>query len=408
MKIRRTLTIVLALVLSVSMLAACSPAETTSTTAAPSESSSGEGTTAEANPVAVSEWEIPVLSAVTGPVAFVGEPAAWAAEYAAEIINADGGIRGVPVKVEVYDDEFSAEIGAQIASTLVDDSIFILGCLAAPVSLAIGQIVYDAQVPNVGSYSYQGIRDDYAPYVYGYMSDSEEGDLDMCTMWCDKFDYESIVFFYTPSDSSQSATKEKFEAELPGAGIEIAGYVEIETGTLDVGSAAIQALNYGADAYYIVSRKDEAAKIINELRDRGVENGEQIGASFAAYDSGLIDLCGENAEGIYIWNKLDPTYSGEVWQALSEAYVADMESDPVFPPIRGFYDSMIALKQCFEELEITGDPAKADDERAAIAEWFYNSPEIEGCQGTFYWENGKMMTSPSVFTVKDGQFTAVE
>ena len=277
MKIKRTLTIILALVLALGILAACSPEPTTgSTTVAPTDGTTAEGTTAEANPVYVSEWEIPVLSAVTGPVSFVGEPAAWAAEYAAEIINQNGGIRGVPVKVEIYDDEFSAEKGAQIAAGLVDESIFILGCLAAPVSLAVGQIVFDAKVPNVGSYSYQGIRDDYAPYVYGYMSDSEEGDLSTAKMWCDKLGYDKITVFYTPSDSSQTASKELLEENLPGMGIEVAGFVEVETGTLDVGSAAIQAMNYDADAYFLILRKDEAAKVINELRTRGVEKGEQI------------------------------------------------------------------------------------------------------------------------------------
>ena len=41
---------------------------------------------AESGEVAVAEWEIPVLSAITGPVSFVGEPAIWAANYAAEKI----------------------------------------------------------------------------------------------------------------------------------------------------------------------------------------------------------------------------------------------------------------------------------------------------------------------------------
>lgn len=51
---------------------------------------------ADANAVAVTEWEIPMLTAATGAIAYVGKPAGWAAEYAAEIINANGGIRGVP------------------------------------------------------------------------------------------------------------------------------------------------------------------------------------------------------------------------------------------------------------------------------------------------------------------------
>ena len=370
----------------------------------PSGNAGGEG-----NAVAVKEWVIPVLSARTGPVSYVGEPAIWAAEYAAEQINAAGGIRGVPVKVVPYDTEFTAEVGAQIAARLSGDTLFMLGCMAAPVSLAISQIAYDAKMPNVGSYSYQSIRDDFAPYLCGYMSDSEAGDLSACLQWCKANNYKKIVLIYTPSDTSQAATKALFDEKLGAEGIEVVGTVEVETGVLDCGPAAVQAMGYGADAYFCCLRADEAGKLINELRGRGVEKGDQICATFAAYGTTLLDICGDNANGIYIWNKLDPNYSGETWQKLVEAYKPDFNGEtPAVPPITGYYNTLIALKQCYEELEITGDPAKLQAERDAIANWFYNSPEIEGCQGTFKWVNGAMMTDALMFRVENGQFVAMK
>ena len=77
---------------------------------------------------------------------------------------------------------------------------------------------------------------------------------------------------------------------------------------------------------------------------------------------------------------------------------------PSVPPITGYYNTMIALKLCYEELEITGDPAKLDEEREAIANWFYNSPVIEGCQGEFQWVNGAMMTDALMFRIENGEF----
>ena len=118
----------------------CAPSKVPPTTGSASA-------TPDDNPVVVKEWVVPVLSARTGPVAYVGEPAIWAAEYAAKMINDSGGIRGVPVKVVPYDTEFTAEVGAQIASRLADDTLFMLGCIAAPVSLAISQIAYVPRCP---------------------------------------------------------------------------------------------------------------------------------------------------------------------------------------------------------------------------------------------------------------------
>lgn len=415
---KKILAMILAMSFVLGMLSACGGGEAggnetqnpgSNTPAPAGTSDTPQGGEETGGDVAVTEWVIPVLSARTGAVSYVGEPAIWAAEYAAEQINAAGGIRGVPVRIDPYDTEFTAEVGAQIASGLVDDSLFMLGCMAAPVSLAISQIAYDAKLPNVGSYSYPEIREEFAPYLCGYMSDSEAGDLSACTQWCEANGYKKIVLLYTPSDTSQAATKKLFDEQLSASGIEMVGTVEVETGTLDCGPAAVQALGAGADAYFICLRADEAGKVINELRARGVDSGEKICCTFSAYGDTLLNICGENAEGIYVWNKLDPNYDGEVWQALVEAYKPDFNGEiPSVPPITGYYNTLIALKQCIEELNITGDPAKLESEREAIANWFYNSPVLEGCQGSFQWVNGAMMTDALMFRVENGAFVASE
>ena len=411
---KKVLALILALALCLGMLAGCQGETQPTENPDPGTETSQPGTPDgdegdEAGEVAVDEWVIPVLSARTGAVSYVGEPAIWAAEYAAQIINEQGGIRGVPVRVEAYDTEFSGEVGAQIVSGLVDDSLFIVGCMAAPVSLAISTIVADAKVPNVGSYSYQEIRDENAPYLSGYMSDSEMGDLAAATEWINEYGYKKIVLFYTPSDTSQAATKKLFDEQLTEAtGAEVVGTVEVETGTVDCGPAAVQALGYDADAYFVCMRADEAGKVINELRSRGVDDPATISATFAGFGSTLLDICGDNAEGIYIWNKLDPNYDSDEWRALVEAYTEEFGEGPSAPPVTGYYNTLIAFKQCVEELGITGDPEKLQEERDAIANWFYNSPEIDGIQGTFSWVNGAMMTDPLMFRVENGEYVAVD
>ena len=122
-----------------------------------------------------------------------------------------------------------------------------------------------------------------------------------------------------------------------------------------------------------------------------------------------MDICGENAEGIYIWQKLNPNYQGETWQKLIEAYKPDFNGEtPAVPPIPGYYNTLVALKKCYEELEITGDPAKLQTEREAVANWFFNSPVIEGCQGPFQWIDGAMMSDAIMFRVEDGNYVPLD
>lgn len=355
-------------------------------------SSDGEAAASVGGEVAVDEWEIPVLSAVTGAIAYVGKPASWAAEYAVEKINEDGGINGVPVSIDIYDTKFDTAEVASCLSQVVDDSIIVVGPMDAPGGEVAGQMIFDATVPNIGTYSYEDSRTAYAPYAIAYMTDSEEGEVQAAEKWIAlNPDIKSVVIFTCPSDSSQVASTELLQDALPDLGVEVAGVVEVETDTLDCGPAAVQALNYNADGYLSVLRADENAKVVSELRNRGVDEGRRITCGFSSFSDNYISVAGADAlDGTYIWNKLDPNYDGEDWNALVEAYKEDFDgASPTSNPVPDYYNAFIAIKQCFEDLQITGDPDQRDAEKEAIAEWLYNSPTIHGIQGDFHWENGK-------------------
>ncbi len=404
--------LLLSLALMIGLLAGCSSSGGSAGESTPPATAPAAGTDApaDANAVAVTEWEIPMLTAATGAIAYVGKPAGWAAEYAAEIINANGGIRGVPVKVTVLDTAFDTSKAVTQMTSVVDNALVVLGPMDAPGAESAGQVAYDGGVPNIAAYSFQDIRDLYAPYVMGYMTDSEEGDLAAAQEWTAvNDDIKKIVIFYTPTDASQAAATELLTAQLPDSGIEVVGTVEVQTGQLDCSASAIQALNLKADGYYLNLRADEAAKVLTELRKRGVDEGRRICATFASYDANYFDVAGSDCDGTYIWNKLNPDYSGEEWQTLVTAYQqANDGQTPTAPPVPGFYDAMMAIKQGIEELELPGDPAKLSEEREALGNWLYNSPVFEGVQGSFQWVDGKKVADVHFFQCDGSAPKAVE
>ena len=372
-RVKKFIALLLTCIVAAAMLAACGSEE------------GGEN-------VSTDKYVIPVLCPVTGAVAFVGKPASWAAEYAAEVINAQGGINGKEVEVVVYDTKFDTAETVSAMSEVVDNSLVILGPMDAPGAEAGGQLGFDAQVASIAAYSYNDIREQYSPYAIAEMTDSEEGDWLAAQQWIEENpDIETVAIFTCPTDSSQMATTTLLEENLPTIGITVEKIVEIETGTLDCGPAAVQAINAGVDGYISVLRADENAQLVSELRTRGVDEGRRITCSFASFSDNYMDVVGADAlDGTYIWNKMDPTYVSDEWDALVEAYKADFDGAvPVVNPVPDFYNAIMAIKQCYEELGITGDADKFEEEKVAIAEWLYNSPVIEGVQGEYQWVSGK-------------------
>ena len=143
--------LLLSLALMIGLLAGCSSSGGSAGESTPPATAPAAGTDApaDANAVAVTEWEIPMLTAATGAIAYVGKPAGWAAEYAAEIINANGGIRGVPVKVTVLDTAFDTSKAVTQMTSVVDNALVVLGPMDAPGAESAGQVAYDGGVPNI-------------------------------------------------------------------------------------------------------------------------------------------------------------------------------------------------------------------------------------------------------------------
>lgn len=399
LRLKKIMALSLSLILILTIITGCGSSGSKDTSDSADSSDSGD------------VWTIPVLSAVTGSIAYVGKPASWAAEYAAKVINEQGGINGKKIKVKIYDTKFDTAEAVSCMSQVVDNSLVIVGPMDAPGAEAVGQMAFDAKIPNIASYSFTDIRDQYSPYAIAYMTDSEEGDWLAAQQWIKlNPDIKSVVIFANPTDASQMAITELLKENLPTIGVSVKKVVEVETDTLDCGPAAVQAINAGADGYISSLRADENAKVVSELRTRGINEGRRITSGFSSYSDNFISVAGADAlDGTYIWNKLDPNYDGEDWNKLVTAYKADFNGDvPTSNPVPDYYNALLAIKQCFEELKITGDKDKLDSEKKAIAEWFYNSPVIHGIQGDYQWVKGKKVAPIYYFQFDGSTPKAVE
>jgi branched-chain amino acid transport system substrate-binding protein len=386
------------------------PAAGSSPAEGPASTEQSEGAQDTAGQPVVAEWEFPMLSVLTGAVAFVGKPASWAIQYAAEQINAEGGIRGVPVKITEYDTAFDTAKAITAMTKVVDDSLVVFGPMDGPGGDAAGQVAADEKVPFIAAVSFPDVREKYKPYGIAYMTDSESGDLLASQQWLKvNPDIKSVVIFYTPTDPSIAKCYELCKKGYEEAGIKVAGSIEVQTGQLDLGSSVVKALNYKADGYQLLLRTDEFVKAAAEFNKRGMKDGNKILGTFSSIGPQLFELGKENIENCYLWNKMDEQYPSDEWNALVEAYKQDFEGQtPSVPPVPDFYNALYAVKDAIETLEITGDPDKLEEERQAIAEYLFNSKEYEGIQGPYKWIKGEKIAPVHFFQIKSSKLIKVE
>lgn len=342
-------------------------------------------------------YELTVLVPVTGALAYIGEPVQWTMEYAQDVINAAGGINGTPVRITVLDTECSTEkVKSQISETIKEQRILI-GPIDTPGTMAGLELILEHRIPNIATYSYEEIRTQTAPYGISYLGDTEEGEMEAVKHWKRlNPDIHRVIILASPTESSQMDIAELLEGVLKQLEMEFVEVVWVEQG--EERKAVVQALNDKADGYISLVRAEEHGIIVSELRKRGITEGRRFTASFASYERGMIEKYQEVLADTYIWNKFDADYPGEAWGKLVAAYQKDHEGKaPGSHVVPDMYNVVMAWKQCLEELGLKPEPEDLERERAQIAEWFYNSPVLEGIQGEYQWIEGSKTSAAYYF-----------
>ena len=115
-----------------------------------------------------------------------------------------------------------------------------------------------------------------------------------------------------------------------------------------------------------------------------------------------MEIAGDALDGTYIWHKIDPYYKGEAWQKLLASYgETGQVEDQVSVPVADYYDAVMAICRCYEEFGINSDNYESFRDNEQIAEWFYDSEQLQGIQGSYSWEKGKKISDYQFF-VYDG------
>ncbi len=355
------------------------------------------------------ELPVVVLSQESGEYESLGKSALWAAEYAADQVNKNGGVNGCKVRIVSENTGSDNSKALSLYQGASRSAFAVLGPIDAPETTYIAQNMERNETVHIAAYSYAESRQLMAPYGISYMSDSEEGELEEVRVWAQQnSDIKNIVLYTMSQDESKENTTELFQNTLADLGLNILKIVDVkpEAEDLDYSYYAIQGLNEDADGYVFLIRGRECANILVKLRQHGVKEGRRISTSFSAYSSELFEIAGNELDGVSIWNKFDPFYKGSQWQQLLKEYEKEMANSgsvvQVSNPVADYYDAVQAICKCYEQFGVTSDNYEEFIGNADVAQWFYNSQMLSGIQSDFRWQEGQKITDYQFF-VFDGE-----
>ena len=295
----------IALLLALSMLlclAACaakqedSPAPSTDASNT-EQTKQGDVSASEENTASAEPIYVGVLAPLTGAMAEFGKTYEVAMTMAQEEINAAGGINGRELILDFADSKGDQNQSAELASHFAENEkyVAILGDFSSGCSMAAGPIATEEEIvlfsPTASNVNFATISD-WCFQIAG--RSSYEGSY-ACTYEMGKYQgAKDVALFYMNNDFGASIV-EAFEGAAAECGINAVfceGYSDTES---DFAALITKARAAYPDHVMIVDQSS-ISNVINQIRNSGWDVPiTMLGPSTSQQ---VIDLCGENCEGV--------------------------------------------------------------------------------------------------------------
>jgi branched-chain amino acid transport system substrate-binding protein len=390
--------------------AASGSAESSASVEDPASASASAGADAPAEdalPPAVTEWSFPILVSVTGTDADVNVSAAWGLDYALQKINEQGGIRGIPVKSVIRDTSGGGEKEAAGMSGISEDTLVAFGPAASLPTDAASEAASAVKIPTVGFAVSAEARDKYAPFVISCTAVPGQDAVSAISLWASKNPgIQNLGVFYNPASHQSVARYEGIQDFMAAAGAElgIAVYAfEVGTDAFKAPEVAKNAVDAGADAFYIDLDAEGLARLAAQLRYLEIPADRILGrASTATVELGAF----ADLQGAWVWSFGNPAEAPIDWAPFLSAN-AKSTAAGYTETAADYYEAAFLVKQGIETLGLTGDLAVIESEREQLANWLYNTGDIASLRGSYRIENGAKIVTPQLFIIEKGAFTPV-
>jgi branched-chain amino acid transport system substrate-binding protein len=353
--------------------------------------------------VVVEQWEIPFLNCLTGAIASIGEYLQWGAERAAGEINEAGGIAGKPVKIIRADTALEPQKGVVEMSKIVEWALVALGPVPEPVIMAAAPIAVENEMMTMTATTSLEYAEQFFPWTISWFPKTEDRLPPLAKEWAEMFDVKEVVQFvgiYGPWPGMAAAHVDGIEA----AGATHLADVEVPQDAVMFGPLVVKALEQKPDGIIIACWPDKAAKIVQELKNRGWTDMNKILLFSSADDAALYTTGGADLNGTIIYNYINVDQTNPRWVAFKEAYARDHNG--LEPPSlsTNYYDAVYMIKRAIEDTGATGDPKKLEEERKKIARAMFNMKNFQGLLFKWDMSNGVPTNKPTyLFEIQDGE-----
>ena len=329
----------------------------------------------------------------TGPYVTSARTTETAADVAVREINSRGGVNGTPLRLVKFDTAGDPKQSALAVRRFANDdgALAILG----PFSTAESRTAFPAgereQIVGISnSATVPGVT---KGFKYGFRLTTMD-DLALAALLKVMKDKglpigSAAIMYVNDSEGQKVIGTEVFPKVLGAAGVKLAGeFVGFSMSAFDVSPQVARIMQMKPDVVAVSGVVEPALKAITELRRQNFQ-GRMIGSLLFA-DPDLAGKMGPAGDGtLYVsWFYSDANDKARKFTAAFNAENAARGIDKSGPHHvdASAYDIIYLLEQAIREKQLTGDPARIKDERAALRDAL-QTIRFEGVSGRTHFND---------------------
>ena len=313
------------------------------------------------------------ISALSGPVAYYGQPSLNGAQIAIEEINNEGGINGKKVELIIEDGKCDPKEAATVAQKLInlDNVKVILGGHCSPETLGAAPIAEQNKVILFASVSTSPGITNAGDYIFRNSPVSTQMAIIMANFAYNE-DFRRIAII-TEQTAYAKPIVDTFKKEFERLGGEITNFEEYPSEQNEFRDAITKIKNSDPDAIFISPQSQQKADlIIRQIKELGIQK-QLFGNDVIGSNIGLALYQG-NAEGLIFaqaqFDKEDPMY-----REFVAKYKAKYNVDEI--PYEGWtaesYDAVKLIAEAIKEVGYDSNKIK---------EYLYNVKDWKGASGS--------------------------
>src|SRR5690348_5344282 len=216
-------------------------------------------------------------------------------KLAVKEINAAGGILGRKIEYTANDTQSQPQTSKALAVRAIDDGAYVvMGPVFSGSILVSMAETRRAEIPNFTGGEAASITQQGNPYIFRTSFTQSAAMPKVARYLKDNLKAKSVAIIFTNNDFGKGG-RDVFMKAIEPAGIKVVADISTDPGQLDFSGAVLKAKQANADALFVYTNEEEAARCLRELKKQGYDKpivGETVLTS-----QKVIELAGDAANG---------------------------------------------------------------------------------------------------------------